>query len=98
MHQSLTPRSVLAVLAAASLAMAADQASPSPSAVWAARAVSQYNTDAADIVYVTAGNYEVKLDVYRRKDVKGPQPTVIYIHGGGWAGGSRNSILYLLPK
>jgi acetyl esterase/lipase len=68
------------------------------SAEWAARAVSQYNTDLAGdrITYATINGSELKLDLYRRKDTTGPQPTLIYIHGGGWGAGSRNSILYLL--
>lgn len=68
------------------------------SAEWAARAVSQYNTDLAGdrITYGTVDAYELKLDLYRRKDSARPQPTLIYIHGGGWGAGSRNSILYLL--
>lgn len=67
-------------------------------AEWAARAVSQYNTDLAGerITYVTRNGYDARLDLYRRKDTTTPQPTVIYFHGGGWGGGSRNSILYLL--
>jgi acetyl esterase/lipase len=94
MRRHWTLRFLLIGSIAAVFAVAADQ--PSPTAVWAAKAVSQYNTDAADVVYLTANNFELKLDVYRRKDVKTPQPTVLYIHGGGWGGGSRNSILYLI--
>ena len=44
------------------------------SAEWAARAVSQYTTDLAGdrITYVTSNGYEVKFDLYRRKDTTGP--------------------------
>ena len=66
-----------------------------PSSTWAARAVSEY-ANFADITYLTANNYEVKLDVHTRKDKTGPQPTLIYIHGGGWGAGSRTGMLYLL--
>jgi acetyl esterase/lipase len=42
-----------------------------------------------NITYLTATNYESKLDLYERRDVQEPQPTLIYIHGGGWTGGTK---------
>jgi acetyl esterase/lipase len=45
----------------------------------------------ANIVYNVANNYENKLDLYDRRDVQDPQPTLIYIHGGGWTGGSKEA-------
>jgi acetyl esterase/lipase len=84
---------LVAAITAVGSAFAADQALPAPE--WAARAVSQYR-DFPDITYLTANNYEAKLDVYRRKDLTAPQPTLIYIHGGGWTGGSKSSVLYAL--
>ena len=36
-----------------------------------------------NITYVTANNFEAKLDVYSRTDTQAPQPTIILIHGGG---------------
>jgi acetyl esterase/lipase len=68
------------VLIAASSALAADQESP---ATWAARAVSNYLVQ-PDITYLTANNTDLKVDVYRRRGATGPQPTLVYIHGGGW--------------
>jgi acetyl esterase/lipase len=44
-----------------------------------------------------SGAWEGKLDVYWRSD-PGPHPTLIWIHGGGPTGGSREAALfYLLP-
>ena len=43
----------------------------------------------ANITYLTANNYEAKLDLYERRDVQEAQPTLIYIHGGGWTGGTK---------
>ena len=54
-----------------------------PAAEWAARAQSQYEV-IPNVTYLTASGYESKLDVYRRKDTTTPQPTIIFIHGGGW--------------
>jgi acetyl esterase/lipase len=51
-----------------------------------------------NITYITANNYEAKLDLYQARGQSAPQATVIYFHGGGWTGGSKEaSILTLLP-
>ena len=51
-----------------------------------------------NITYLTANNFEAKLDVYSRSDVTTPQPTMIWIHGGGWTGGAKEGALFsLLP-
>jgi len=42
-----------------------------------------------NITYLTANNFEAKLDLYERRDVQNGQPTLIYIHGGGWTGGTK---------
>src|SRR5215470_13056765 len=49
-----------------------------------------------NITYVTANNFEAKLDVYSRADTQAPQPTIIYIHGGGWTGGAKETQLFNL--
>jgi acetyl esterase/lipase len=51
-----------------------------------------------NITYLTANNYDAKLDMYQARAQSAPQATVIYIHGGGWTGGSKEaSVLNLLP-
>ena len=65
------------------------------SATWAARAAAQYNVH-PDITYLTVNNTAVKLDIFRRKDTTSPQPTMISIHGGGWGGGTRDGLLFLI--
>ena len=50
------------------------------------------------VTYLTANNWEAKLDVYAARNPARPSPTLIYIHGGGWVGGSKEgSLLNLLP-
>ena len=51
-----------------------------------------------NITYLTANNFEAKLDVSARSDVTIPQPTMIWIHGGGWTGGNKEGATFsLLP-
>ena len=51
-----------------------------------------------NITYLTANNFDAKLDVYSRTDVTTPQPTLIWIHGGGWTQGNKESSTFsLLP-
>jgi acetyl esterase/lipase len=51
-----------------------------------------------DITYGNANNTGLKLDVWYQNDVKTPQPTLVYIHGGGWIFGTKEtSVLQFLP-
>ena len=66
-------------------------------AEWAAHAQNRYQI-AANITYLTATGYEAKLDVYRRRDATTPQPTMIFYHGGGWIGGTKEaSFMSIMP-
>src|SRR5215472_4295905 len=69
----------------------------SPSADWAVHAANRYQVF-PNLTYLTATNYEAKLDIYKRRDTTGPQPTVIYMHGGFWAAGTKEgSLMSLMP-
>ena len=61
-----------------------------PEVTWAAGHRNAYRV-APDITYLTANNYDAKLDVYYRQDTTVPQPTLIFIHGGGWVGGTKEA-------
>jgi acetyl esterase/lipase len=51
-----------------------------------------------NITYATASGFECKLDVYRPAGAASPVPTVIFIHGGGWVVGTKESaVLQILP-
>ncbi|NKB33844.1 MAG: alpha/beta hydrolase fold domain-containing protein [Pseudomonadales bacterium] len=51
-----------------------------------------------NLTYQRAGGVDLKLDVYRPRNVNGPNPTLMYIHGGGWTNGSKEgSSLTFLP-
>jgi len=73
------------VLVMSSVASAQD----SPLA-WAARLENDYRI-VPDITYLTASNYDAKLDLYVTRTPEKPLPTLIWIHGGGWTGGTKES-------
>jgi acetyl esterase/lipase len=78
-------------------APAAARAQTRSSATFAVEALNDYRI-VPNVTYHVADGQELKLDVYARRDVTTPQPTVIFIHGGFWAAGSKEaSALSLLP-
>lgn len=67
------------------------------SSAWATDVGSRYWVQ-PDIVYQGANNQSLKLDVWYQHDVKTPSPTLVYIHGGGWIFGTKeSSVLQFLP-
>ena len=44
-----------------------------------------------DIVYTRVGERELALDIYLPEDAARPLPVIVWIHGGGWRGGSIGS-------
>jgi acetyl esterase/lipase len=51
-----------------------------------------------NVTYLTMNGMELKLDVYQRRDVTKPQPTLFYMHGGFWVAGNKEAaILSLVP-
>lgn len=42
-----------------------------------------------NVVYGKGGDEELKLDIARPSEGRGPFPAVVFIHGGGWVGGNR---------
>ena len=63
-----------------------------PASDWAVHLINEFAIT-PNITYLTANNYEAKLDVYARRGATAPQPTLIWIHGGGWTGGAKESAL-----
>src|SRR4051794_10526817 len=84
---------LLLVFAAASTG----SAQLSPAADWATHAQNRYAI-AANITYLTASGFDAKLDIYRRRDVQTPQPTLVFYHGGGWITGTKEtSFMSVMP-
>ena len=51
-----------------------------------------------NLTYHIASNQENKLDLYVPRGATGPTPVLMYIHGGGWVGGTKESnVLRILP-
>lgn len=96
----MIPRRPLFAIAAALIAWTAAPAYAQLSET-DTRAVEAQNHYAVvpNLTYLVANNYEDKLDIYRRRDTRDePQPTLIYIHGGGWVGGTKEgALMSLLP-
>lgn len=71
--------------------------SQSDVATWTAGLGNDYRV-MPNVTYLVANNYEAKLDVYARTDTATPRPVLVYIHGGGWVGGTKESVvLGLMP-
>ena len=81
----MTRRAAFGCFTASLLMLAATsaQAQLSATAEWATRAQNQYAVQ-ANVTYLSASGMDAKLDVYRRRDVTTPQPTLVFYHGGGW--------------
>jgi acetyl esterase/lipase len=78
---------LFALLTAAASSPAAAQSA----AEWAAVVANDVRITTG-VTYLTASNWEAKLDVYRPA-TPGPHPTLLHIHGGGWTGGSREGVV-----
>lgn len=64
---------------------------------WAAELPRRYRV-LPNLVYSTATGVENRLDLYLPREGDGPWPTMIYIHGGGWTGGTKeSSVMNLMP-
>ncbi|HMU33549.1 MAG TPA: alpha/beta hydrolase [Pyrinomonadaceae bacterium] len=51
-----------------------------------------------DVIYATANNTQLKLDIWYPRDNPNPTPTILFIHGGGWIFGAKEGAVYqLLP-
>ena len=47
-----------------------------------------------DVVYGSANNTPLKLDIWYPRDSQNPTPTLVYMHGGGWIFGSKEGAVY----
>ncbi len=50
-----------------------------------------------DIAYVPEGHPRQRLDLYLPTNAPRPLPLIVWIHGGGWLGGSKDSVRFARP-
>jgi acetyl esterase/lipase len=50
-----------------------------------------YPVEVATFPYATRGGGDLLLDLYLPKGVDGPLPVIVFLHGGGWSGGTRTT-------
>src|ERR671935_1672593 len=85
---------LITLLVGAVSSVAAAQDSP---LAWAARLENSYRI-VPNVTYLPASNWDAKLDLYVTRTPDRPLPTMIYIHGGGWTGGTKEGRdLAILP-
>ncbi len=64
---------------------------------WVSHVSNEYRV-IPNVTYHVANNFDNSVDLYLPRDASGPTPVFMYIHGGGWVGGSKEqSVLRLLP-
>lgn len=85
------------MLRIAAIVMLSGAAFAQDAPTWAIQSQNHYAIR-ANITYGTQNGYETKLDAYTRRDATGPQPSLIFIHGGGWIGGTKEaSFMSIMP-
>ncbi len=64
---------------------------------WVSHVSNEYRV-IPNVTYHVANNQENSVDLYLPRNTTGPTPVFMYIHGGGWVGGSKEqNVLRLLP-
>lgn len=93
---ALSRRIAIAALLVLAFSAGAARAQLTDPLAWAASLKAEYKTH-SEITYLTANNWEGKLDLYLSRN-PAPNPTLVYFHGGGWQGGlKQDRILELIP-
>jgi acetyl esterase/lipase len=92
LHAGLTALFVLGILGltAQQNSVAVQQAEPQPNANPQNARVPAGVKAFRDLAYVTDGHARQKLDLYVPEKANGPLPVIVWIHGGGWAAGSKD--------
>jgi len=94
-----TAAAALAVTMAVPGARGTTPTPPTPAASLdsAALIATRYRVE-PDVIYLSVGNWNGKLDVYVPRRPTGVLPTAVIFHGGGWVTGSKDEIgLDVLP-
>ena len=46
-----------------------------------------------NVTYKSIGDVDLQLDIYKKKNLEAPAPTMVFIHGGAWKKGKRQDYL-----
>ena len=88
---------VMAIFAITVSAPGSAHAQLSDTESWASHLSNTYRV-VPNVTYGVANNRENNVDLYLPRETDGPTPVLMYIHGGGWVGGSKEAnVLRLLP-
>ena len=52
----------------------------------------QKGPDRQGVIFARVDGQPLKLDFYRAKQIDGPAPLIVWVHGGAWRRGSRSSV------
>ena len=86
-----------ALLLASSIALAPLQAQGTDAFARIVEIANNYQL-VPNITYLTANNWDAKLDIYRPRQLTSPSPTLVFFHLGGWTFGSKEvNTFALLP-
>lgn len=86
------------VVALAALAVSARAGAQVPASLAPVVGIGSSYRATTNITYLKIGAVESKLDVYQNRTATTASPTLVWIHGGNWVGGSKEaSLLTLLP-
>jgi len=92
-----TLRMAAVVTAAMVVGAGGASAQLSDTETWASHLSNTYRV-VPNVTYLKANNRENTVDLYLPRGADGPTPVLMYIHGGGWTGGSKEgNVLRLLP-
>ena len=87
----------LVALGGVVLSPAASVAQLDQTAAWASHLSNEYRV-VPNVTYHVANGFENRVDLYLPRNASGASPVLMYIHGGGWVGGSKEgNVLRLLP-
>ncbi len=97
MRKNVAMAAMMLAMAAVLLAPATARAQLDDTEVWASHLSNEYRV-VPNVTYGLVNNWETKLDLYLPEGADGPTPVLLYIHGGGWVGGTKEQyVLRLLP-
>ena len=73
------------------------QAQLGETAAWVAHVSNEFRV-VSNVTYLTANNHDNRVDLYLPRNASAPTPVLMYMHGGGWVRGNKESnVLRLLP-